>query len=177
MGLLDRLLGRQSDHAPPSWPQMYLVPTGLDAMSSGANKYMRGFFIRDRETDRSISHQELSELVPGAVVFNVAGTSHRQGALQGPAFVPGEPVKLIPEPDNPYDHNAVAVWDTNLRKHIGYVPKDLAPAIGSIYRGREPFGATVLFEFLQGSRRIALSVLVAPASFLETLRIEDDEDV
>jgi hypothetical protein len=42
--------------------------------------------------------------------------------------------------------------------------------------GRDPFGATTFFEFLQGSRRIALSVLVGPASFLQTLTIEDEDD-
>jgi HIRAN domain len=176
MSFLDRLLGKQTAQVPVTWPAMVLVPTGLDPMSSGRNKSMRGFFIRDANTDRGISHEELSELVPGAVVFNVAGTSHRQDALQGPAFAPGEPVKLIPEPKNPYDRNAVAVWDTNRRAHVGYVPAELAPTIGRIFRGGQPFGATVFFEFLQGKRRMALSVLVAPAAFLQTLRIEDEED-
>jgi hypothetical protein len=154
---------------------MVLIPTGLDPMSSGKDKFMRGFFIRGADTDRSISHERLSELVPGAIVFNVAGPSHRQDALQGPAFAPGEPMKLIPEPKNPYDRNAVAVWDTNHQRHIGYVPKDLAPAVGRIYRGREPIGATVSFEFLQGRRRMAVSVLVAPAASLQTPIIQDDD--
>jgi hypothetical protein len=109
------------------------------------------------------------------VIFNVAGTSHRQDALQGPAFAPGEPVQLIPEPTNPYDRNAIAVWDTNRRKHAGYVPAELAPTLAPIFRGREPYGATVFFEFLQGKRRMALSVLIAPAAFLQTLTIEDEE--
>lgn len=176
MSFLARFLGKATTQAPITWPPMVLVPTGLDPMSGGGNKYMRGFFIRDANTNRSISHQQLSELVPGAMVFNVAGTSHRQDALQDPAFAPGEPVRLIPEPGNPYDRNAVAVWDTHLKKQIGYVPKELAPTIGRVSREREPFGATVFFEFLQGKRRMALSVLVAPAAFLQTLTIEDEED-
>lgn len=98
MGFLDRLRGKQTAQAPVTWPPMVLVPTGLDPMSEGRSKFMRGFYIRDASTDRGISYDELSELVPGAVVFNVAGTSHRQDALQGPSFAPGEPVKLIPEP-------------------------------------------------------------------------------
>jgi hypothetical protein len=159
MSFLDRLLGKQTSPTAVTWPAIVLVPTGLDPMSSGKNKFMRGFFIRDASTDRSISHQQLSELVPGAVVFNVAGTSHRQDALQGPAFAPGEPVKLIPEPDNPYDRNAVAVWDTNRRKHIGYVPKELAPTVGRISRGREPLGATVFVTIQHPSSvRIELTV-------------------
>ncbi len=124
MSFLDRLLGKTTAQAPVTWPAMVLVPTGLDPMSGGRDKFMRGFYIRDADTDRGISYEELSELVPGAFVFNVAGTSHRQDALQGPAFASGEPVKLIPEPDNPYDRNAVAVWDTQLSTPTG--DRDLA---------------------------------------------------
>jgi hypothetical protein len=86
MSSLDRLLGKATAQAPVAWPAMVLVPTGLDPMSGGRNKFMRGFYIRDADTDRGISYEELSELVPGAFVFNVAGTSHREDALQGAAL-------------------------------------------------------------------------------------------
>lgn len=46
---------------------------------------------------------------------------------------------LVPEPKNPYDANAVKVMV--LGEHVGYVPKDAAPAVGracrSVPRGRE----------------------------------------
>lgn len=58
----------------------------------------------------------------------------------------------------------------------GYVPAELARTLGRVYRGRDPFGATAFFEILEGKRRVALSVLIAPASFLQTLTIEDEED-
>src|SRR6266508_3480027 len=115
MSFLDRLLGKTTAQAPVTWPAMVLVPTGLDPMSGGRDKFMRGFYIRDADTDRGISYEELSELVPGAFVFTVAGTSHRQDALQGPAFASGDPVERIREADHPYDRNAVAVSDTQPR--------------------------------------------------------------
>lgn len=176
MGLIDRLLGKDSAHASQSWPQMVLVPTGLCPMPNSENMSMRGFYIRDGSTDRAISHRELFELVPGSVIFKVAGTSFRPDALQLPAFGPGEPIQLVPEPDNRHDRHAVAVWDTTRRVHIGYVPRELSPLISSLFQEREPYGATALFEFLEGNRRKAVSVLVAPARFLQTLTIQEDED-
>jgi hypothetical protein len=110
MGLLDGLFGKQPVSAQPSWPQMVLVPTGLNPMLNSENMSMRGFYIRDASTHRGISHRELFELVPGSVIFKVAGTSFRPDALQLPAFAPGEPIQLVPEPENRHDRSAVAVW-------------------------------------------------------------------
>jgi hypothetical protein len=66
--------------------------------------------------------------------------------------------------------------DTASRVQIGYVPRELSPLISSLFQERESYGATAFFEFLEGNRRKAVSVLVAPARFLQTLTIEDDED-
>jgi hypothetical protein len=155
---------------------MVLVPTGLNPIPDGENMSMRGFFIRDASTHRAISHRQLFELVPGSVIFKVAGTSFRPDALQLPAFAPGKPIQLVPEPKNRRDRNAIKVLDTTRRVHIGYVPRELASLIGSHFQEREAYGATAFFEFLDGNRRKALSVLVAPAAFLQTLTIEDEED-
>jgi hypothetical protein len=176
MGLLDRLRGKQPAPTAVTWGAMVLVPTGLNPMPDSDNMSMRGFYIRDADTDEAISHRQLYELVPGSLIFKVAGVSFREDALQLPAFKPGEPIQLIPEPKNRHDRNAVAVFDTTCRVHVGYVPRELARLIGSLFGEREAYGATAFFEFLQGNRRKALSVLVAPAAFLQTLTIEDDED-
>ncbi len=47
----------------------------------------------------------------GVLLTEAAGVTHRLQALQLPAFAPGSPVALVHEPENPYDKNAVAVWD------------------------------------------------------------------
>ena len=180
MSFLDRLLGKPTvptvPTAPPApvpvtWPPMVLVPTSLAQVSSD-NELIRGFLIRDPNTNRGISQEELGELVPGAVVFHVAGISHRQDALQGPAFALGQPVRLIPEPGNPHDRNAIAVWDANGRAHIGYVPAELAAKIRLIIRGPQLYGAMVFSEIFQSSQRIALSVLLAPAEVFLYLTAE-----
>lgn len=156
---------------------MMLVPTGLRPVH-GTSKTMRqrGYWLHDARTDQAVSYEQLSELVPGAVIFHVAGTSHRLDALQSPAFAPGRPVALVPEPRNPYDHNAIGVWDGDRRAQAGYVPRELAPGIGQAIRRRNPFSAVCNFEFLESRRRVGLSVLLAPTAFIQSLTVEDDDE-
>jgi hypothetical protein len=174
MAVFDRF--RTHRPAAPIWPPMVLVPTGLRPVHGEKKSlHQRGYWIRDARTDQAVSHDQLSELVPGALVFHVAGTSHRLDALQGPAFEPGQPVALIPEPKNPYDRNAVAVWDWDRRAQAGYVPKELAPEVGRALRGREPLSAVCHIEFLENRRRIGSSALLAPTAFIQSLTIEDED--
>lgn len=57
----------------------------------------------------------------GELVFTrVAGVSHYQDALS--RCVPGEPVRFVHEPDNPYDQMAIRI-ETVLGETIGYVPR------------------------------------------------------
>lgn len=42
----------------------------------------------------------------------------------------GDPLRLVPEPDNPFDRNAVRV-ETTSGELVGYVPRDLAPALNA----------------------------------------------
>ncbi len=168
---------RLAKSAAPTWPPMALVPTGLRPVH-GASKAVRqrGYSLHDARTDQAVSYEQLSELVPGAVIFHVAGTSHRLDALQSPAFAPGQPVALVPEPRNPYDRNAIGVWDKDRRAQVGYVPRELAPGIGQAIRRREALSAVCNFEFLENRRRTGLSVLLAPTAFLQSLTVEDDEE-
>lgn len=79
--------------------------------------------------------QRVVRLAPGRGV-RVVGESHRQDALRdaarGRVVAPGDldaaiPVtaRLVPEPRNPHDSNAVRV-DVDARP-VGYLPRDVAP--------------------------------------------------
>ena len=46
---------------------------------------------------------------------------------------PGEPVELAPEPDNPADENAIAVFSCR-GVQIGYLTAERAPYIGGLMR-------------------------------------------
>jgi HIRAN domain len=89
-------------------------------------------------------------------VVKVAGASYRAGALQDDAFAPGRRLALVPEPENPHDANAVAIWDDARRLQAGYVPAEVAPEL----HGDEQ--AVSLWEFVEDGVRVGLRVLIAP---------------
>ena len=110
-----------------------------------------GFFLRDAESGEAVRWSDTR-----LRVVRVAGTSYRADALQDDGFAPGRRLALVLEPDNEHDPNAIAVWDTELRRQAGYVPADVAPEL----RGDEQ--AVSLWEFREGDRRVGLRILLAP---------------
>lgn len=65
--------------------------------------------------------------------FQIQGTDHYEGAVKAGRFTPGAVVRLVREPDNPHDPNAIAVYAERARNKAGYVPasqaKRLAPLL------------------------------------------------
>ena len=58
----------------------------------------------------------------------MAGVSYRTEALDDPSFDPAE-LALVPEPENEYDPNAVAIWNGERTLQLGYVPAAVAPEL------------------------------------------------
>ena len=111
-----------------------------------------GYWLRDAATGAALAWDD-----PRLRVVKLAGASYRLEALQDDAFAPGQRLALVPEPENEYDPNAVAVWDAERRVQGGYVPADVAPEL----HGDEQ--AVSLWEFRDDDgRRVGLRVLVAP---------------
>jgi HIRAN domain len=54
----------------------------------------------------------------------VAGARDRPEALEDSRFKPGSVAMLRPEPDSPYDANAVNVWGGSGFVQVGYIPAD-----------------------------------------------------
>jgi hypothetical protein len=111
-----------------------------------------GYWLRDAETSEPVRWRD-----ERLHVVKVAGSSYRAEALQDEAFAPGRRLALVPEPDNPHDPHAVAIWDAERRLQAGYVPAEVAPQL----TGDEQ--AVALWEFLEEGTRIGLRVLIAPA--------------
>jgi hypothetical protein len=90
----------------------------------GTEIYGRGWVIHDATTDSAF--EEADPLLDDAsiLVFNVRGVTFHKAALQQSCFNPGHEVLIVPEPDNPVDEDALAVWDASRRHHLGYVPKE-----------------------------------------------------
>jgi hypothetical protein len=99
----------------------------------------------------------------------IAGAQHYPAALQGSLFEPGSTALLRPEPENPYDPNAVGIWDRSGSVQAGYIPADRSANVTSRIRAGEQLIAYVLREIRHQSRsgpRAALHVLVMPAGVL-----------
>jgi HIRAN domain len=111
-----------------------------------------GYWLRDAATGEAVGWRD-----PRVRVVKVAGVSYRLEALQDDAFAPGRRLALSREPDNEHDPNALAIWDAQRRKQVGYVPAEVAPEL----EGDEQ--AVSLWEFREEGRRIGLRVLIAPA--------------
>ena len=112
-----------------------------------------GYWLRDAATNLPLSWKD-----PRLLVVKVAGSSYRSEELQDEAFAPGKRLALVPEPENPHDPNAIAVYDADRKLHAGYVPATFAPEL----RGDEQ--AVSLWEFRddESGRRVGLRVLIAP---------------
>jgi HIRAN domain len=78
--------------------------------------------------------RELTLFIAGADFPNRRGPTRR---FELKLCAPGEPVELRPEPRNPADPNAIAVFSAR-GVQLGYVPAERAPWIGGIMKqGRE----------------------------------------
>jgi len=125
---------------------------------SGGRLDGRGYVLLDGE--RSISRSDPRLAGKGIEVVAVAGTSYRAGELQDDGFLPGSPLALRAEPDNPHDPNAVGVWNASERSQAGYVPRDRAAALASRVDELEAYA---LWEWRDpAGSRAGLRILVAP---------------
>jgi len=116
----------------------------------------RGYWLRDAASGDALSWDDARLAAAGARVLPVAGTSHRSEALQDEAFAPGRPLRLVAEPDNEYDANAIGVWDAEQHLQVGYVPAEHAAEL------ELPLRALALWEWRDEDRRVGLRMLIAP---------------
>jgi hypothetical protein len=111
-----------------------------------------GYALRDAATYELVREDD-----PRIRIVSVAGVTYRTNELQDEAFTPGRRLALVPEPQNEHDPHAIAIWDAEQRKQVGYVPADVARDL------RAPdWQAVALRHFVEGGRRLGLRVLLAP---------------
>jgi HIRAN domain len=111
-----------------------------------------GYRVRDAATEELVRNDD-----PRVRVIKLAGSSYRLDALQDDAFAPGSRLRLVPEPDNEHDPNAIAVWDADGRLQAGYVPAETAAGLDAA-----AWQPVSLLEFFEGEQRIGLRILLAP---------------
>lgn len=81
------------------------------------------FCIKDKGYHVSVWPKDYSQF--DIVEFNISGMSHREGIDDYIGEFKGT---LVPEPDNPYDSNAIKVLAAD-GHHVGYVPKDMTSEV------------------------------------------------
>lgn len=62
--------------------------------------------------------------------FYIAGFQYHDGTQVLSKLKPGTKLKLVAEPDNPYDPNAVAIFRKGT--HLGYVPQNLNDTLSQL---------------------------------------------
>lgn len=101
--------------------------------------------------------------------FALRGVSYHEAAVKAGRFTPGSPVRLVREPDNPHDSNAVAVYAENGRKVAGYVPKGQAKRIAALLDAGTDLVAISVRGSGAGSESVAPHVLACPRPLYEHL--------
>lgn len=76
----------------------------------------------------------------------LAGTSHHVDDLAADCFATGRTLVLRTEPDNPFDPNAVAVFDADGRVQAGYVTPVHAPVVADLLDDGVTITTTVVGE-------------------------------
>lgn len=121
-----------------------------------------GFVVEEAETGERTPLERLDGS-DGIFSVEVASGSHREGALQDASFRPGREVRLVPEPDNPVDPDAVAVWNRDETLQAGYLPQGAAEKRDLLILMRDgvPLRAFVAWQELdERGRRRGLELLV-----------------
>ena len=119
----------------------------------------RGFVVRRVSDGQRLRWQTLPKS-HGIESVSIVGVSHRLDALQDLSFVPGRPLALVPEPDNPHDPNAIAVWNADRTLQAGYLPREYAAKLAKNLGSGPKIGCMAIWETRKGKKRVALRALL-----------------
>jgi hypothetical protein len=122
--------------------------------------YGRGYLVLRNDDGRVVNWRTLPKS-HGLESVNVVGEQYRLDALGDEAFAPGRPLRLVREPENEYDANAVAVYDAEGLLHVGYVPRTEAARIGKKLDDLRSFSIWELTD--ENGRRVQLRMLLLAA--------------
>lgn len=115
--------------------------------------------VRDSD-DQRLNWQTI-DTGEGLKFFHVKGAKRRLDALQSSAFRPGEEVRLVPEPDDPYDGDATAVYDAAGGTKLGYLPADETGIVRTFLDEDPEARCLVVWKVVEDGERKAVRVLLA----------------
>jgi hypothetical protein len=104
----------------------------------------------------------------GAMSIAVAGISHHPDASRDD-FAVGHLVRLVPEPSNAYDPNAIAIRSADGRYHAGYVPAEDLDGVRAVQPA--PTVGLVAWENFtwRPRQRIGIRLLIGPSVSLHVV--------
>lgn len=106
----------------------------------------------------------------GIYCFGLRGSSYQGTAVERGDYRPGETLRLVREPNNEHDPNAIAVHATGAAKRGGYVNKMNAKRIASRLDRGEELSAISLRGDRPGKEELRPVILVAAPPVLAHLR-------
>ncbi|MBX9244319.1 HIRAN domain-containing protein [Actinotalea ferrariae] len=102
--------------------------------------------------------------------FRLRGVSHYEGAVTKTSLQPGTTLRLVREPENQFDPNAVAIYPARGRECLGYVNRQNAARLARRLDAGEEFTAITMSGSPAGHNGDPVTVLIAPPRVLERLR-------
>jgi len=107
--------------------------------------------------------QHFDYLGDGVRACSVAGVEHRHREVQSDGFAPGRRLRLVPDPKNSFDPNAIEVRSADGKLMAGFVPREIASELAPLFKRDGPWEAMSVWEWRTHSRgRVGLRMFLAP---------------
>lgn len=140
------------------------LPTG--ALERRADRLV---IVPDGHPQEMVNPRSTSLHRLGIFSFSVRGTSYHESAARSGDFRPGRPVRLVREPQNEHDPNAIAVYAESGRKPIGYVNKQNAKRLARLLDAGVEFAAISTRGGGPGREDVSPVILAARREVLDHL--------
>lgn len=105
----------------------------------------------------------------GLYSFTLRRTGYYEAAVRTGRFTPGAPLRLVREPENPHDPNAIAVYAERGRNKAGHVPKGYAKRLAPMLDDGAALVAVSVRGSDAGSNGVTPHVLVCERALLDHL--------
>jgi len=121
-----------------------VLALGLDGMPTGrlvARKDRLVIVPDDAAPGEVVNPRSTRTHSLGIYAFSIAGTAHHEAAVRRGDFRPGRPVRLVREPRNEHDPNAVVVYAEGANSKAGYVNRQNAARLARLIDAGEDIAA------------------------------------
>lgn len=164
---------------PPAKPRTYTKRPGLflraftkdDTAADGSPIVTRGYRLLS-ESSGTLATGNKAQMNKAGVtpVSKVAGLDYRTAELQNSAFAVGQRVRLLPDPAEKHDPNAIGVWSEDGTVQVGWIPKWMAADLSPLMRSGDDRAGLVMVEHQSaGGQRLEIGLLVAPPHVVDFL--------